>query len=58
LIQVGHCLAGTTIEVEVPQPLNVAVMVGLEELGTFTILSPDTVPAEVVTDTDELALVK
>jgi hypothetical protein len=33
-------------------------MVGLEELGTFTILSPDTVPAEVVTDTDELALVK
>ena len=58
MIQVGHCFAGTKIEVDVPQPLNVAVIVGLEELGTFTILSPDTVPAVVVTDTDELALVK
>jgi hypothetical protein len=58
LIQVGHCFAGITTDVDVPQPVKVAVIVGLEVLGTFTILSPLTVPAVVETDTEALAFVK
>ena len=51
LEQEGHCLAGTLTTVLTEHPGLDAVIVTSVPLGIFTTLSPETVPAEAVTET-------